>query len=78
MKYHVEAKDNAKFLGSIEKASHCIYLQVFTFHLQIAEQWEAYIYFQDPDQMNQSLMKLLQIMKMIYQVRQTQTDDITT
>ena len=29
MKYHVEAKDNAKFLGSIEKASHCIYLQVF-------------------------------------------------
>ena len=28
MKYHVEAKDNAKFLGSIEKASHCIYLQV--------------------------------------------------
>ena len=30
MKYHVEAKDNAKFLGSIEKASHCIYLQVST------------------------------------------------
>ena len=30
---------------------------------------ETHPYFQDPDQMNQSLMKLLQIMKMIYQVR---------
>ena len=38
MKYHVEAKDNAKFLGSIEKASHCIYLQVLTYHLQIMDQ----------------------------------------
>jgi hypothetical protein len=28
MKYHVEAQDNAKFLGSIEKCSHSIYLQV--------------------------------------------------
>ena len=26
-RYHVEAKDNAKFLGSIEKNSHSIYLQ---------------------------------------------------
>ena len=26
MKYNVEAKDNAKFLGSIEKCSHSIYL----------------------------------------------------
>ena len=31
---------------------------------------ETHPYFQDPDQMNQSLMKLLQIMKMIYQVGQ--------
>ena len=30
-RYHVEAKDNAKFLGSIEKNSHSIYLQV-TYH----------------------------------------------
>ena len=44
MKYHVEAKDNAKFLGSIEKASHCIYLQVLTFHLQIPEQGEASVF----------------------------------
>ena len=29
----------------------------------------VHLNFQDPDQMNQSLMKLLQIMKMIYQVR---------
>ena len=28
IKYHVEAKDNAKYLGSIEKTSHSIYLQV--------------------------------------------------
>ena len=28
MKYHVEAQDNAKFLSSIEKTSHSIYLQV--------------------------------------------------
>ena len=27
MRYHVESQDNAKFLGSIEKNSHCIYLQ---------------------------------------------------
>ena len=27
MKYHVEARDNAKYLGSIEKNSHSIYLQ---------------------------------------------------
>ena len=26
IKYHVEARDNAKFLGSIEKSSHSIYL----------------------------------------------------
>ena len=49
MKYHVEARDNAKYLGSIEKSSHCIYLQ-------------------DPYQMNPSLMRLLHIIKMIYQV----------
>lgn len=49
IKYHVEAKDNSKFLGSIEKVSHSVYLQ-------------------DPNDMSQSLMKLLQIIKMIYQV----------
>ena len=27
-KYHVEAADNAKFLGAIEKSSHAIYLEV--------------------------------------------------
>ena len=48
MKYHVEAKDNAKFLGSIEKASHCIYLQVFTFHLQITEQGGHIYIFRTP------------------------------
>ena len=26
-KYHVEAADNAKFLGAIEKTSHSIYLE---------------------------------------------------
>ena len=65
MKYHVEAKDNAKFLGSIEKASHCIYLQVF---IQQPEDKSYFCFCQDPEHMNQSLMKLLQIMKMIYQV----------
>ena len=44
MKYHVEAKDNAKFLGSIEKASHCIYLQVLTFHYQITEQGKKSVF----------------------------------
>ena len=53
MKYHVEANDNAKYLGSIEKSSHCIYLQ-------------------DPYQMNPSLMRLLHIIKMIYQVSEGQ------
>ena len=32
IKYHVEAKDNAKYLGSIEKTSHSIYLQVHFCH----------------------------------------------
>jgi len=27
-RYHVEACDNAKFLGAIEKSSHAIYLEV--------------------------------------------------
>ena len=49
MKYNVEAKDNAKFLGSIEKSSHSIYLL-------------------DPYKMNPSLMRLIHIIKMIYQV----------
>ena len=28
IKYHVEAADNAKFLTSLEKSSHAIYLEV--------------------------------------------------
>ena len=30
-RYHVEACDNAKFLGAIEKSSHAIYLEVSLF-----------------------------------------------
>ena len=48
-RYHVEAIDNAKFLGAIEKSSHSIYLQ-------------------DPYQMTEPLMRLLHIIKMIYNV----------
>ena len=48
-RYHVEARDNAKFLGAIEKSSHAIYLE-------------------DPSTMNVSLMRLLHIIKMIYNV----------
>ena len=48
-KYHVEAADNAKFLGAIEKSSHSIYLE-------------------DPDQMKESLMRVIHIVKMIYNV----------
>ena len=48
-KYHVEAADNAKFLGAIEKTSHSIYLE-------------------DPAQMKESLMRVIHIVKMIYNV----------
>ncbi|CAB4063578.1 DNAH [Lepeophtheirus salmonis] len=48
-KYHVEAADNAKFLGAIEKSSHAIYLE-------------------DPAHMKESLMRLIHIVKMIYNV----------
>ncbi|XP_059081897.1 dynein axonemal heavy chain 5-like [Tigriopus californicus] len=48
-KYHVEAADNAKFLGAIEKSSHSIYLE-------------------DPAHMKESLMRVIQIVKMIYNV----------
>ena len=48
-KYHVEAADNAKFLGAIEKTSHSIYLE-------------------DPQQMKESLMRVIHIVKMIYNV----------
>lgn len=48
-KYHVEAADNAKFLGAIEKSSHSIYLE-------------------DPQQMKESLMRVIHIVKMIYNV----------
>lgn len=45
----MEAADNAKFLGAIEKTSHSIYLE-------------------DPGQMKESLMRVLHIVKMIYNV----------
>jgi dynein heavy chain len=48
-KYHVEAADNAKFLGAIEKSSHSIYLE-------------------DPENMKESLMRVIHIVKMIYNV----------
>ena len=48
-RYHVEAVDNAKFLGAIERSSHAIYLE-------------------DPANMKQPLMRLLHIVKMIYNV----------
>ena len=48
-RYHVEAVDNAKFLGAIERSSHAIYLE-------------------NPANMKQPLMRLLHIVKMIYNV----------
>ena len=48
-RYHVEAVDNAKFLGAIERSSHAIYLE-------------------NPGNMKQPLMRLLHIVKMIYNV----------
>ncbi|XP_023348445.1 dynein heavy chain 5, axonemal, partial [Eurytemora carolleeae] len=48
-RYHVEACDNAKFLGAIERSSHAIYLE-------------------DPYNMKTPLMRLLHIVKMIFNV----------
>ena len=45
----MEAADNAKFLGAIEKSSHAIYLE-------------------DPAFMKESLMRVIHIVKMIYNV----------
>jgi hypothetical protein len=36
-RYHVEACDNAKFLGAIEKSSHAIYLEVCFLRLGLTQ-----------------------------------------